>query len=238
MYKEFGNIDALMQCINEDKTISGINSATAGRFPVRFVLFDSFNDCYDFVERLMDNGIALSSVNEWLDPAFPDILINYVRLSEKIVSLVREKETTDLVIAPFSELARFYDNDTNKEFDALISTIKAIEASQLAFDAKQRVYIPIVGLEGKMSRFFTDSQTHIWYFKNQVAPVNYRLILTNNTDYGVDGLEQNYSVVRNVNEWLRLWRDQQMKPNIICTSRSIFAFAEYAQPDNAFDFIT
>ncbi len=29
-----------------------------------------------------------------------------------------------------------------------------------------------------------------------------------------------------------------MKPNIICTSRSIFAFAEYAQPDNAFDFIT
>ena len=89
-----------------------------------------------------------------------------------------------------------------------------------------------------MSRFFTDSQTHIWYFKNQVAPVNYRLILTNNTDYGVDGLEQNYSVVRNVNEWLRLWRDQQMKPNIICTSRSIFAFAEYAQPDNAFDFIT
>ena len=78
-----------------------------------------------FVERLMDNGIALSSVNEWLDPAFPDILINYVRLSEKIVSLVREKETTDLVIAPFSELARFYDNDTNKEFDALISTIKS-----------------------------------------------------------------------------------------------------------------
>ncbi len=158
-----------MQCINEDKTISGINSATAGRFPVRFVLFDSFNDCYDFVERLMDNGIALSSVNEWLDPAFPDILINYVRLSEKIVSLVREKETTDLVIAPFSELARFYDNDTNKEFDALISTIKAIEASQLAFDAKQRVYIPIVGLEGKMSRFFTDSQTHLVFQKSSSA---------------------------------------------------------------------
>jgi len=238
MYKEFGNIDALMQCINEDKTISGINSATAGRFPVRFVLFDSFNDCYDFVGRLMDNGVALSSVTEWLDPAFPDILINYVRLSEKIASLVRENETSDLAIAPFSELARFYDNETNKEFDALISTIKAIEATQNAFDAKQRVYIPIVGLEGKMSRFFPDSQIHIWYFKNPVARVNYRLILTNNTDYGVKGLEHNYSVVRNVNEWLRLWRDQQMKPNIICTSRSIFAFAEYAQPDNAFDFVT
>lgn len=238
MYKEFGNIDALMLCINEDKTISGIHSATAGRFPVRFVLFNNFNDYYDFVGRLMDNGVALTSVNDWLDSTYPDILINYVRLSDKIASLVKEKETTDLVIAPFSELARFYDNKVNKEFDAIISTIKAIEASQKAFDAKQRVYIPIVGLEGKMSRFFTDSQIYIWYFKNQEAQVNYRLILTNNTDYGVDGLAHNYSIVRNVNEWLRLWRNQQMKPNIICTSRSIFAFAEYAQPDNAFDFVT
>lgn len=238
MYKEFGNIDALMHCINEDKTISGIHSATVGRFPVRFVLFNNFNDCYDFVGRLMDNGVALTSVNDWLDSTYPDILINYVRLSEEIASLVREKETTDLVIAPFSELARFYDNEVNKEFDALISTVKAIEASQKAFDAKQRIYIPIVGLEGKMSRFFTDSQIFIWYLKNQDAQVNYRLILTNNTDYGVDGLAHNYSIVRNVNEWLRLWRDQQMKPNIICTSQSIFAFAEYAQPDNTFDFVT
>ncbi len=237
MYKEFGNIDALMHHINDDKKISGIHSATAGRFPVRFVLFNNFNDCYEFVGRLMEIGVALHSVNDWLDPQFPDILINYVKLSEKITSLVREKETSDLVIAPFSELARFYDNESNKEFDSLISTIKAIEASQNAFDSKQRVYIPIVGLEGKMSRFFSDSQIHIWYFKNQVSQVNYRLILTNNSDYGVSGLEQKYSVVHNVSEWLRLWRDQQMKPNIICTSRSIFAFAGYAQPDNAFDFV-
>jgi len=238
MYKEFANIDALMQHINDDKNISGIHSVTAGRFPVRFVLFDNFNDCYEFVGRLMENGVDLNSVNDWLDPKFPDILINYVKLSEKITSLVREKEIFDLVIAPFSELARFYDNESNKEFDSLISTIKAIEASQNAFDSKQRVYIPIVGLEGKMSRFFEDSQIHIWYFKNQASQVNYRLILTNNSDYGVNGLEQKYSVVRNVSEWLRLWRGQQMKPNIICTSRSIFAFAEYAQPDNAFDFVT
>lgn len=238
MYKEFGSLDALMHYLNEDKTISGINSATAGRFPVRFVLFDNFCDCYEFVGRLTEKGVQLNSVNNWLDPKFPDILINYVSLSEKIASLVREKETTDLVIAPFSELARFYDNKINKEFDSLISTIKSLEASENAFDAKQRVYIPIVGLEGKMSRFFSDSQIYIWYYKNQDISLNYRLILTNNTDYEVSGLEQNYSIVHNVNEWLRLWRNQQMKSDIICTSRSIFAFAEYAQPDNAFDFVT
>lgn len=238
MYKEFGNIDALMQYVDEDKAISGINSATAGRFPVRFVLFDNFNDCYDFVGKLMERSVELVSVNDWLDSKFPDTLINYVKLSENIATLVRNKETDDLVIAPFSELARFYDNENNKEFDSLIATIKAIEATQNAFDAKQRVYVPIVGLEGKMSRFFTDSQIYIWYYKNLNAGLNYHLILTNNTDYGVSGLEQNYSIVHNVNEWLRLWRDQQMKPNIICTSRSIFAFAEFAQPDNAFDFVT
>lgn len=44
-------------------------------------------------------------------------------------------------------------------------------------------------------------------------------------------------MVSSVSEWLRLWRDQRMKRDIICTSRSIFAYAEYAQPDNAFDFV-
>lgn len=30
----------------------------------------------------------------------------------------------------------------------------------------------------------------------------------------------------------------KMEQNIICTSRSIYAYSEYAQPDNAFDFVT
>ena len=238
MFKSFNDIDSLMQYINDDKIITGIHSATAGRFPVRFIMFDNFPDCYNFVSRLMDKAVVLESVNEWLDPKYPDSILTYSQLSDKICSLVREHERQDFVIAPFSELARFYDNIKSGEFDALVSDIKGIEASEIAFECRQRVYVPIVGLEAKMSRFYNDSQIHIWNVKSSLPQSNYRLILTNGTDYGVKGLENNFSVVNTVMDWLRLWRDQMMKKDIICTSQAIFALSEYAQPDNAFDFIT
>lgn len=237
MYEAFENFDYLLQCVKEDKVSTGINAASAGRFPVRFVMFNNFKDCYDFVDHLTDNGVELQSVDCWLDSQYPDLLITYSKLSDKICSFVSSKEDTDIVIAPFSELAHFYNNNRpNIEFDALISDVKAIQASHTAYENHQRVYIPIVGLEAKMSKFFNDSQITVWYYKNPIPQQNYRLILTNGSTYGVNGLDNNYSVVNSVSEWLRLWRDQKMKRNIICTSRSIYAYAEYAQPDNAFDF--
>lgn len=237
MYEAFENFDYLLKCVKEDKVSTGINAASAGRFPVRFVMFDNFKDCYDFVDHLTDNGVELQSVDCWLDSQYPDLLITYSKLSDKICSFVSSKEYTDIVIAPFSELARFYNNNRpDIEFDALISDVKAIQASHTAYENHQRVYIPIVGLEAKMSKFFNDSQITVWYYKNPIPQQNYRLILTNGSTYGVNGLDNNYSVVNSVSEWLRLWRDQKMKRNIICTSRSIYAYAEYAQPDNAFDF--
>ena len=238
MYQAFENFDNLLQCIREDKVSAGINAASAGRFPVRFVMFDNFKDCYDFVDHLTDNGVELQSIDCWLDSQYPDLLITYSKLSDKICSFIRSKEDNDIVIAPFSELARFYNNNRpDIEFDTLISDVKAIQASHIAYENQQRVYIPIVGLEAKMSKFYNDSQTRVWYYKNPLPQQNYRLIITNGSTYGVNGLDNNYSVVSTISEWLRLWRDQKMKRNIICTSRSIYAYAEYAQPDNAFDFV-
>ena len=131
MYKQFENMDVLFDYVNEDKVMTGINSATAGRFPVRFVLFHNFNDCYDFVDRLTCNGVELQSVDYWLDPEFPDLMITYSRLADRICSYVRDNEDTDIVIAPFSELARFYNNTTAIEFDSLISTVKAIDKGSI-----------------------------------------------------------------------------------------------------------
>lgn len=71
MYKTFENLNALLECVEEDKVMTGINSAITGRFPVRFVMFDNFKDCYDFVDRLTGNGVELQSVDYWLDPLSP-----------------------------------------------------------------------------------------------------------------------------------------------------------------------
>lgn len=175
-----------------------------------YVMFDNFKDCYDFVDRLIDNGVELQSVDCWLDSQYPDSMITYSKLSNKIYSFVRSKEDTDIVIAPFSEIARFYNNNKpDIEFDTLISDVKTIEASHQAYENRQRVYIPIVGLEAKMSKFYNDSQITVWHYKNPAIQQNYHLILTEGTTYGVKRLENNYSVVSSVSEWLRLWRDQK-----------------------------
>lgn len=242
MYKEpFRDIEELKRHVEEDKQAKGVGAATLDRYPIRFVLFDNFRDCYDFVEYLQsERGTHVESVDRWIDSNYPDLMITHVELAERIEEHIKKKSPHDCVIAPFSELARFYDNGEKKSFDALLKTIKAIQASPEGVEHHQRVYIPLVGLEGKMETFKDDTQINIWRFVSQEKDLTYKLILTNQNDYGVKGLEANYTIVNDIREWLNIWKDnkQQVSPQIICKSRSIFANSVYAQPDNAFSYET
>ena len=240
MYKEpFREMAALKSYVEDDKQARGVGASTLDRYPIRFVLFDNFRDCYEFVDFLQtEQGIHVESVDHWIDTDYPDVLITHVELAERITEHIKKKSPNDCVIAPFSELARFYDNEEKKAFDALIKTIKAIQATPKAQDNHQRVYIPLVGLEGKMEVFKDDSQINIWRLISENKDLTYRLILTENTDFGVNGLKSNYTIVNNIREWLNIWKDskQQVSPQIICKSKAIFANARFAQPDNAFSY--
>lgn len=240
MYKKpFREMDALKAHVEDDKQARGIGASTLDRYPIRFVLFDNFRDCYDFVDFLQtEQGAHVESVDHWIDSNYPDLLITHVELADRITEHIKEKSPNDCVIAPFSELARFYDNEDKKSFDALIKTIKAIQATPEAQKRHQRVYIPLVGLEGKMDTFKNDSQTNIWRLVSEDKDLTYKLILTEDTDFGVSGLEANYTIVNSVREWLNIWKDstQQVSPQIICKSKAIFANARFAQPDNAFSY--
>ena len=240
MYKKpFREMDALKTYIEEDKQAKGIDAFTLDRYPIRFVLFDNFRDCYDFVDFLQtEQGIHVESVDHWIDSNYPDLLITHVELASRIAEHIKRKSPNDCVIAPFSELARFYDNEDKKSFDALIKTIKAIEATPKAQEKHQRVYIPLVGLEGKMDIFKNDSQINIWRLISETKDLTYKLILTKDTDFGVSGLNANYTIVNNIREWLNIWKDskKQISPQIICKSKAIFANARFAQPDNAFSY--
>lgn len=232
-------MDALKAHVEDDKQARGIGVSTLDRYPIRFVLFDNFRDCYDFVDFLQtEQGAHVESVDHWIDSNYPDLLITHVELADRITEHIKEKSPNDCVIAPFSELARFYDNEDKKSFDALIKTIKAIQATPEAQKRHQRVYIPLVGLEGKMDTFKNDSQTNIWRLVSEDKDLTYKLILTEDTDFGVSGLEANYTIVNSIREWLNIWKDstQQVSPQIICKSKAIFANARFAQPDNAFSY--
>ena len=248
MLVEKTSIDELIQLVKEDKTLQNATSYQRDRYPLRFVLFDNFADSFEFVDRLMgEPNIELKSVEEWIDPKYPDLIITYDSLAGKIKKYYQEelKPENDAVIAPFSELSRFYDNKTNKTFESLLRTIKGIESTQEGWAHHQRVYIPIVGLEGKMKDILPDTQITIWqmrrYFSSDERhkePINYRMVLTHDT-YGVKGLEAHNTLIGTVKEWLQVWKNEGVntESSIICTSDAIFANSIYAQPDNAFDYV-
>lgn len=234
---QFSNIDELMQVVLEDKNAEGVLATTQKRYPIRFVLFDNFKDSYEFTIRLVqDLKIKIQEIQKWIDPEYPDIIISHHKLASEIEKYIKSLKGESKIITPFSELARFYDNNGNKEFDALIRTIKNIESDEDGWENNQRIYIPIVGLEGKMSTFFQDTQATIWYMPSDNQELSYRLLLTNNTTYGVKNIDKRYTIINDVKEWLELWRNKSRhdKGDIICTSRAIYANACFAQPDNAF----
>lgn len=241
MYNEYKSFEELRTVILNDKESTGMDVSTRNRYPIRFVLFDNFRDCSQFVDFVQSEiGAMVYSVDKWIDADYPDLMITHTELATRIKEHIKQMNGQDCVIAPFSELARFYDNETKKTFDALLKTIKAIEANAIAAENHQRVYVPIVGLEGKMETFNKDSQSTIWRLHTEEKDLTYRLILTDKNTYGVKGLDEHYTIVNTMQEWLNVWKDanKQVTPNIICTSHCIFANAIFAQPDNAFSFIT
>lgn len=239
MYNEYKSFDELRSVVLNDKESTGMDVSTRNRYPIRFVLFDNFRDCSQFVDFVQSEiGAMVYSVDKWIDADYPDLMITHTELATRIKEHIKQMNGQDCVIAPFSELARFYDNKTKKTFDALLKTIKAIEANAIAAENHQRVYVPIVGLEGKMETFNKDSQSTIWRLRTEEKDLTYRLILTDKNTYGVKGLTEHYTIVNTMQEWLNVWKDanKQVTPNIICTSHCIFANKDYAQPDNAFEF--
>lgn len=240
MYSEFLNFDELKTQVLADREATGWNVTTRNRYPIRFVLFDNFRDCSLFVDFVQEEADAIvQSVDKWIDADYPDLMITHTELAKRIEEHIKKMDGANSVIAPFSELARFYDNNEKKTFDALLKTIKAIEASAKAAEWRQRVYLPIVGLEGKMETFSKDSQSIIWRLRTDDRQLTYRLILTNGDTFGIKGLEEHYTIAHNIHEWLNIWKDadKQVTPNIVCTSKAIFANQQYAQPDNAFTFV-
>lgn len=242
-FKTVASFEELKALVEEDKNMNGMGAATANRYPIRFVLFDNFKDSYEFVMYMQEEcGVAIQSVDKWIDREYPDLMITYQELSEHISEYIVSLDGHDCVITPFSELARFYDNQQSHTFDALIKTLKSIEASMEGVEHSQRIYIPIIGLEGKMGVFENDTQINVWHLHDENSPnENYTMILVNDKAcYGVKHVEEKAAVVHSVGEWLNIWKKQEIhqRRTIICTSKSIFANAKFAQPDNAFFYVT
>ena len=156
MLKSFGTIDDMLVAIDADKNVTGSNAGTANRFPVRFVLFDNFRDSYEFISKMSDKDIEIQSVDKWMNPQYDDMFISRIELANNIEKYIGDINGEDCVVAPFSELARFYDNIEHKEFDALITKLKSIQSTNIAFDKHQRILL----LWDNIAKFQTLKMTH------------------------------------------------------------------------------
>ena len=233
MYKSFQTMEELFAYIKEDKEWSGAEAATRNRYPIRFVLFENFADFNGFI-TYRPEGIYKFSIDDLTTDEHPDLFPTSTELSRSIAAYVSRLPANDYVIFPFSELCRFYDES---EFSALVRTIKGLEPPGDAQAEHTRVYIPVVGMQGKMSRFNDDVQTFIWEYKPPTESGVYRVILSPGSTYGVSGLEESYTVVRDLRGWLKLWnKGEGVKKGIVCVSESIYRNAGHAQPDNAFTY--
>ena len=180
----------------------------------------------------------VQSIEKWMKEGQDDKLITYSQLAALFESYIKSLPANDFVIAPFSEITRFYDNMRYAEFDSLLKTIRLIQSPEEAQSGHQRIYVPIIGMQSKVSKFKDDPNIHIWEYHSGTEYDNYHLILTNGTTYGVKGLEERYTLCEDLRHWIALWKNvgAKIKPQIICTSKCIFANSDNAQPDNAFKY--
>ncbi len=239
-YRTFSSMEELFAFASEDKHWTGEGAATLNRYPVRFVLFENFADLKEFVNGIdyaFEEHVFVQGISKWLDVDYPDAMLTQDALGQDIVRYIKQLPTHDFVITPFSELARFYENLRYREFDSLISTIRLAEPPLEAQQNHQRIYIPIIGMQSKIGAFTNDPNIHIWEYKTPSPQPSYELVLTKGSTYGVQGLQETYSTVSSVREWLELWcRETPVTERIICSSKAIFNNAHNAMPDNAFSY--
>ena len=238
MYKVIDSLEELYQEIEIDKNWTGAEYAHRNRYPLRFVLFENFSDFYAFVDECSNHSVHIQGMSDWMEADNDDQLMTYSELAKKFAEYIKHLPSHDFVIAPFSEITRFYDNEQYKEFDSVVTTIRLISAPEEAQADHQRIYIPIIGMQSKMNHFKNDPNINIWEYRSGKDVPKYKLILSRGKTYGVQSLEQSFTVCENMRDWIALWKvGNKVKDKILCTSKTLFDNAANARPDNAFDYV-
>ncbi len=234
MFERFSTLDALYQEMDRDKSIADIGIASANRYPLRFVLFENFSDFYEFIQKSAEKRIQVVGIEKWLDDQNPDIFPTYSTLARRINEYIDRSTGQDVVLAPFSELARFY---SSEEFRSLLTTIRLKEANYESQEKRLRVYVPLIGMQNKLEHFRRDKEIHVWEYVSSESEKHYHLILCNGSNYSLSLDPVQYSCCNNVQEWVALWRQgNKVNSRIVCCSKTIFAISDNARPDNAFDY--
>jgi len=212
----------LISLIKNDQEKFGISY---GRYPVRFILIDNFEDMKKIIETMTKNGVVtldLSSLENFQDS---NGWISTYELLEVIKKLPEER---DYIAFPISEILRFLDND---DFYSFLTSLMEIENS--TFSSKRRIYIPILGLFSRfrdsfLNRYHRRSEfSFVWKIGN--CSTKYNLIFCKFAS-AIEG----FTIVPTTKDFLELWKKDSISSSILVSSEILCYLSNRAIDDELF----
>ena len=144
----FCSFEELINAIKEDKATKDI---TSRRYPIRLILLDSFDTFRKLVFELSSNhGVDVYDIEDMLRG--DDLWITSDELDAKIKSF-----QNDTIIAPFSEIVRFYKHE---QFNAFFHSIIIQNENDIATTSR-RIYLPLVGIDVRFNNFINSISREI-----------------------------------------------------------------------------
>lgn len=218
------SIDGLQEAITFDKNVSGEQALVRNRYPVRFLLFNDFSLFKEGITRLCQNNMELKRIESELP--FDDGWITRMDMRVLIEDLVRNSGI-DIIVSPFSEVIRFYDD---AEFISFFKEVSMIEANPEYLG--KRVYLPIIGLEHRLGKFKNAIEGALIWEMLINNPIQHTIYVTQ--DYNIP-LPEDITHIKTSKEWLKLWTGSFPKKQILCSSSPILNYYKNSQPDTVFN---
>jgi hypothetical protein len=215
---EFASVNELLQTIKEDKSI---NHGLSRRYPVRFIFLRNFQTFKNISSVLKKQGIKECSIEDFL--IRNDNWIDNDMLFNNIINT-----SDDVVVVPFSEIARFY---SKQDFQNFFTRLMTYDKNNL----NRRIYLPLIGLYQQFETDFFETFTRsqecppLWSMSGD-TPQPVKVYLTPEIpEIGCEHLTR----IKTAKEWLCFWK-RYAPCDIICSSKPLLFYYKNSEPETVF----
>lgn len=222
--KVFKSFEELTQEIIRDKES---HDMLAQRYAVRFIMLNNFNEFKEFAKFMANIGVQSLDLENLIDDGEDDTWITKDMLKNAIKAC-----TAPTFVTPFSEVARFYNDEDFRGFFNEIILLEDIH------HPTKRIYIPLIGLQNRFTDFlnhFARLQESAPIWRYDAEPQSVEVFFAKYKDFHLPK-EAVQCQLDTLCDWLKFWKKQAPQERIVCTSKPIAAKYKYSKPDNIFNF--
>lgn len=219
--------DKFLDQVEEDKQNSSLSYC---RFPVRFILLESFKDLREIVKLLIKKADIFELTEANVFKNNPD---SWLTVNSIINSIKNLDPKRSFIIPSISEFARFLADD---EFFSLFSSFMDIE--NLEQYCHRRIYIPLVGINQKFMLTFWDR----YHRRSEFIPIwkvignteKYSLCFVN---FNLESHPSFLTIIPSSKDFLNLWKEEDLSERIICTSNILNYHSNKIVGDELFNIV-